>query len=135
MRRPSFLRAPAVDDLRRDAVRRRETPAPTAVPHDPAANPHPAAAVPHPAAHWGPPDPLGDILATAWRPGAAPPREIHVRPEVRDRVLAQLPPSDRARTEAEGTVGDPAVPLVVDPALPPSPGFEVVRVVPGRLAA
>jgi hypothetical protein len=144
MRRPTFLRAPAVDDLRRDAVRRRETPAPTVVPHDPTPIPLPVPAaapvVPHTSvarpAHWGPPDPLGDILAIAWRPGAAPPREIRVRPEVHERVLASMPPSDRALTEAHGTVGRPvAVPLVVDPELPPFPGFEVVRALPERLAA
>ncbi|MGY1590648.1 hypothetical protein ACI79D_01600 [Geodermatophilus sp. SYSU D00708] len=150
MRRPTPSRAPAVDDLRRDAVRRQQTPAPTAVPHDPAALPPPAGvpasatpapppAVPHPAAahpaHWGPPDPLGDILATAWRPGAAPPREIRVRPEVHERVLAQLPPSDRGSRAAQDSAGHPAVPLVVDPELPPFPGFEVVRVAPERLAA
>jgi hypothetical protein len=144
MRRPTFLRAPAVDDLRRDAVRRRETPAPTVVPHDPTPIPLPVPAaapvVPHPSvarpAHWGPPDPLGDILAIAWRPGAAAPREIRVRPEVHERVLASMPPSDRALTEAHGTVGRPvAVPLVVDPELPPFPGFEVVRALPERLAA
>ncbi|MGY1705201.1 hypothetical protein ACI79C_11535 [Geodermatophilus sp. SYSU D00697] len=155
MRRPTFLRAPAVDDLRRDDVRRRETPAPTAVPHDPtpdpvrAATPAPRPVAPAPApppaeqhpapgrpAHWAPPDPLGDILAVAWRPGAAPPREIHVRPEVRDRILAQLPPADRALTQARGTVGGPVpVPLVVDAELPAFPGFEVVRTRPDRLAA
>jgi hypothetical protein len=150
MRRPTFLRAPAVDDLRRDDVRRRETPAPTAVPHDPTPFPLSAApvaapasappVVPHPSVarptHWGPPDPLGDILAIAWRPGAAPPREIRVRPEVRERVLASMPPSDRATTETRGTVGQPvAVPLVADAELPPFPGFEVVRILPGRLAA
>ncbi|MGY1642141.1 hypothetical protein ACI782_13585 [Geodermatophilus sp. SYSU D00703] len=152
MRRPTFLRAPAVDDLRRDAARRRETPAPTVVPHDPTPIPLPAAApaaapvptpppaVPHPSAarplHWGPPDPLGDILAIAWRAEAAPPREIRVRPEVHERLLAAMPPDDRARTAARGTVGQPvAVPLVVDADLPPFPGFEVVRALPERLAA
>jgi hypothetical protein len=154
MRRPTFLRAPAVDDLRRDAARRRETPAPTVVPHDPTPIPSPVPAavptlpppaapapvVPHPSvarpAHWGPPDPLGDILAIAWRPGAAPPREIRVRAEVCERVLTSMSPSERALTAAHGTVGRPvAVPLVVDAELPPFPGFEVVRALPERLAA
>jgi hypothetical protein len=67
-----------------------------------------------------------DLLAVAWEPGAAPPREIRVRPELLDRLAAQLGPA-----VAGGLLGDPAgVPLVVDPQLPRSPGFEVRRVPP-----
>ncbi len=67
-----------------------------------------------------------DLLAVAWEPGAAPPREIRVRPELLDRLAAQLGPA-----VARGLLGDPAgVPLVVDPQLPRSPGFEVRRVPP-----
>jgi hypothetical protein len=63
-----------------------------------------------------------DLLAVAWQPGAAPPREIHVRPE----LLARLAPA-----VVDGLLGDPAgVPLSVDPQLPRSPGFEVHRVPP-----
>jgi hypothetical protein len=67
-----------------------------------------------------------DLLAVAWEPGAAPPREIRVRPELHDRLVAQLGPS-----VAGGLLGDPAgVPLVTDALLPRSPGFEVRRVPP-----
>jgi hypothetical protein len=72
-----------------------------------------------------------DLLAVAWEPGAAPPREVRVRPELADRLRAQL--------GWDGTghrlLGEPAgVPLVVDPQLPRSPGFEVRRVPPGARA-
>lgn len=64
-----------------------------------------------------------DLLAVAWEAGAAPPREVRVRPELRERLAAAVP--------AGGLLGDPAgVPLVVDAALPRSPGFEVRRVPP-----
>jgi hypothetical protein len=120
----------AVEDDRRDDDRR-ATPAPIATRPDPAGNPTTLRPPGHPA-HWAPPDPLGDILAIAWRPGAAPPREVHVRAEVRDRVLAQLPPTERGR----GLVGGPAdVPLVLDEQLPACPGFEVVRARPDGLVA
>src|SRR3712207_8180079 len=77
--------------------------------------------------HWARPDFAGDVLAAAWAPGLAPPREIRVRPELYDRMLAQLDPAVRAGVE-HGVLGEPAgVPLVVDPALPPFPGFEVDR--------
>jgi hypothetical protein len=67
-----------------------------------------------------------DLLAVAWEPGAAPPREIRVLPELRDRLAAQLGPAVDG-----GLLGDPAgVPLVVDASLPRSPGFEVRRVPP-----
>ncbi len=67
-----------------------------------------------------------DLRAVAWEPGAAPPREIRVRPELRDRLDAELGPA-----AAGGLLGDPAgVPLVTDAQLPRSPGFEVRRVPP-----
>lgn len=63
-----------------------------------------------------------DLLAVAWEPGAAPPREVRVRPE----LAARLAPVVR-----DGLLGEPAgVPVVVDPQLPRSPGFEVRRVPP-----
>ena len=75
--------------------------------------------------HWARPDFAGDLLAVAWAPGAAPPREIRVRPEVLERLF---PGRDAA---GHPLLGDPAgVPVVVDPALPRSPGFEVRRVPP-----
>ena len=86
--------------------------------------------------HWGRPDPLGDILATAWSSAAAEPREIRVHPEVYHRILAELDPVERARVEEHGVLGSPvALPLVVDPQLPAFPGFEVVRVRPHAAAA
>ena len=63
-----------------------------------------------------------DLLAVAWEPGAAPPREVRVRPELAARLVPAV---------AGGLLGDPAgVPVVVDPQLPLSPGFEVRRVPP-----
>ncbi|MBM7808396.1 hypothetical protein JOD57_004233 [Geodermatophilus bullaregiensis] len=70
----------------------------------------------------------GDVLAVAWAPGAAPPREIRVRPELHGRLLAELGPA----LAEHGVLGEPAgVPLVVDPELPEFPGFEVRRIRPG----
>ncbi|NEM05547.1 hypothetical protein [Geodermatophilus normandii] len=72
-----------------------------------------------------------DLLAVAWEPGAAPPREVRVRPELADRLCAQL--GWDATTHP--LLGEPAgLPLVVDPRLPRSPGFEVRRVPPGARA-
>ncbi|MGY1637277.1 hypothetical protein ACI78V_11550 [Geodermatophilus sp. SYSU D00742] len=81
--------------------------------------------------HWARPDIAGDLVAVAFTPGAAPPREIHVRPELYERLLADLPPGDRAAVVELGVLGGPVgVRLVVDPHLPGSPGFEVVRALP-----
>jgi hypothetical protein len=86
--------------------------------------------------HWGRPDPVGDILAIAWSSGAAEPREIRVRPEVRQRILAELDPVERALVEERGVIGSPiAIPLVVDVALPVLPGFEIARARPHAAAA
>jgi hypothetical protein len=86
--------------------------------------------------HWGRPDPVGDILATAWSPAAAEPREIRVRPEVYHCILAELDPVGRALVEERGMLGSPvALPLVVDPQLPAFPGFEIVRARPHAAAA
>lgn len=85
--------------------------------------------------HWSRPDPSGDVLAVAWAPGLAPPREIRIRPELYDRILTQLEPAVRAAVAEHHVLGGPAgVPLVIDPGLPPFPGFEVVRVRPGGTA-
>jgi hypothetical protein len=73
-----------------------------------------------------------DLLAVAWEPGAAPPREVRVRPELAGRLGAR-PGRDGT---APALLGEPAgLPLVVDPRLPRSPGFEVRRVPPGARAA
>ena len=86
--------------------------------------------------HWGRPDPVGDILATAWSSTAAEPREIRVRPEVLQCILAELDPAERALVEERGVLGSPiAIPLVVDAELPAFPGFEIVRARPQAAAA
>jgi hypothetical protein len=80
------------------------------------------------ATHRARPHVAGDLLAVAWAPGAAPPREIRVRPELHGRLVAELGPA----VAEQGVLGDPAgIPLVVDPELPVFPGFEVRRVRPG----
>jgi hypothetical protein len=79
--------------------------------------------------HWGRPDPVGDILATAWSSTAAEPREIRC-------ILAELDPAERALVEERGVLGSPiAIPLVVDAELPAFPGFEIVRARPQAAAA
>jgi hypothetical protein len=86
--------------------------------------------------HWGRPDPVGDILATAWSPTAAEPREIRVRPEVYHSILAELDADERALVEERGVLGSLiAIPLVVDAELPAFPGFEIVRARPHAAAA
>jgi hypothetical protein len=86
--------------------------------------------------HWGRPDPVGDILATAWGPAAPEPREIRVRPEVYHCILAELDPVERALVEERRLLGSPiAIPLVVDAQLPAFPGFEIVRARPHTAAA
>ncbi|MGY1822104.1 hypothetical protein [Geodermatophilus sp. SYSU D00079] len=107
----------------------------------PEAPDHPGASGPPPGSahsrHWARPDVAGDLVAAALTPGAAAPREIRVRPELHERVVAELGPTGGAPT----TLGPPpGVPLVVDPELPACPGFEVVRarpagVVPPHAAA
>ncbi|MGY1730370.1 hypothetical protein ACI798_02530 [Geodermatophilus sp. SYSU D01045] len=73
-------------------------------------------------------DVAGDLLAVAWMPGTAPPREIRLRPELLQRLGAQL----GWHGTGPRSLGEPAaVPLVVDPRLPACPGFEVRRVGPG----
>jgi len=86
--------------------------------------------------HWVRPDIAGDIVAFAFAPGAAPPREIRIRKELCERMLAQMPPEERATVVGCGRLGSPiGVPLVVDPDLPVFPGFEVVRTRPWDVAA
>jgi hypothetical protein len=87
------------------------------------------------ATHWARPDIVGDLVAFASAAGAAPPREIHLRPELYARMLAQLPPGDRPAAVERGVGPPPGIPLVLDPELPAFPGFEVVRARPYRAAA
>jgi hypothetical protein len=90
------------------------------------------ASVPASPSHWARPDFARDLLAVAWAPGLAPPRQIRVRPELHERLLAQLGPTAPAALAEHRVLGEPAgVPLVVDPELPLFPGFEVRRVLPG----
>jgi hypothetical protein len=86
--------------------------------------------------HWSRPDIAADLASIACTPGAAPPREIRIRPELHERLLAQLSPEARAEVAGGGTLGaPPGIPLVVDPGLPACPGFEVVRARPWDVAA
>ena len=86
--------------------------------------------------HWLRPDIAGDLVAVAYATGAAPPREIRIRPELYERLVAQLPPDVRAVVAGRHRLGAaPGVPLVLDPSLPEAPGFEVRRVQPGATAA
>ena len=81
--------------------------------------------------HWGRPDIAGDLIAVAVTPGAAPPRELRIRPELYERLLTQLTPDERAAVVGRRLLGPPpGVPVVVDPELPSFPGFEVVRARP-----
>ncbi len=124
MTKAAVRRAPAAADLRRDDAGLRAQ-------HEPDDHQHELTHPAHPV-HWAPPDIAGDILAIACRTGAAAPREIRVRPELRDRMLAQMSPTDRRLVEQHGTIGGAAgVPLVVDEDLPLFPGFEIVRARPG----
>ena len=86
--------------------------------------------------HWVRPDIAGDLVTIAFAPGTAAPRQIRLRPELYERMLAQLSPADRAAVVGSGTLGRPhPVPLAVDPELPLFPGFEVVRARPWDVAA
>jgi hypothetical protein len=86
--------------------------------------------------HWFGPDIAGDLVAVAYTTGAAAPREIRIRPELYARMVAQLAPAVRPTVADRHLIGAaPGVPVVVDPALPEFPGFEVVRVRPGVAAA
>ena len=86
--------------------------------------------------HWLRPDIAGDLVAVAYATGAAAPREIRIRPELYARMVAQLPPELRPAVAERYVLGAaPGVPLVLDPALPEYPGFEVVRARPGSTAA
>jgi hypothetical protein len=86
--------------------------------------------------HWLRPDIAGDLVAIAVTPGAAPPRELRIRPELYERMLAPMAPDDRAAVVDTGRLGRlPGVPVVVDPELPDFPGFEIVRARPQPAAA
>jgi hypothetical protein len=81
--------------------------------------------------HWFRPDIAGDLVAVAYATGAAAPREIRIRPELYARLVDQMGPDVRATVADRQLLGaSPGLPLVVDPALPAFPGFEVVRAQP-----
>ena len=78
--------------------------------------------------HWVPPDILGDILAIAWRAGAAEPVEIRLRPELHERLMQQMPDAAALGRGSLTNVG--GIPLVVDEDLPAFPGYEIHRTPP-----
>lgn len=82
--------------------------------------------------HWRAPDALGDVLDEAWRPDAAAPTAVHVRPEVLIRVLAGMTVHARAALLEHGSIGHPPVLLVTDGTLPDHPGYEVHRTPPAK---
>jgi hypothetical protein len=85
--------------------------------------------------HWARPDIAADLLAVALTVGAAPPREIRIRPELYARMLAEMEPDERTAVVDRRLLGPPpGVPVVVDPALPDFPGFEIVRARPEAAA-
>ena len=62
----------------------------------------------------------GDILAEAYRPDAAPPVAVHVRPELCELLLE----------EPTGSTPPTSLPLVVDDDIPTAPGYEIHRAPP-----
>jgi hypothetical protein len=85
------------------------------------------------------PHTLEDILAVARRPGAAAPREIHVRARIHERMVEEAAAGGATVSVDEGRgIGSlDGIPVVVDEELPAFPGFEVHRVCvpPARSAA
>ncbi len=77
-----------------------------------------------PSGHWSPSDIPGVILAEAWRPGVAEPVAIHVRPELHARLHS---PGTWDQGTMDQTIG---IPVVVDPAIPAAPGYEIHRAKP-----
>ena len=75
------------------------------------------------------PHTLEDILAVARRPGAAAPREIHVRARIHDRIVEEAVALGTTVSvdERRGISSLDGIPLVVDEDLPAFPGFEVHR--------
>lgn len=86
--------------------------------------------------HWQPPDPIGDVLAEAFRPDTVAPRLIHARSAIVREMRAEeerrtLEANERGGAERVGFVSPGAslwgVPVVVDDTIPTYPGFEVYR--------
>lgn len=76
-------------------------------------------------------DVLGDVLSETWRPGAARPVAVHVRPELLARLPVELPRPGTGGTAGEGLAGAlQDVPVVVDAEIPVTPGYEVHRAPP-----
>ncbi|SOC50066.1 hypothetical protein SAMN05660748_2805 [Blastococcus aggregatus] len=78
----------------------------------------PAAAPHSPVAAGG--DTFGDILSEAYRPDAAPPVAVHVRPELWQCLFHQL----------GATLSAPPLVFIVDDELPTAPGYEIHRAAP-----
>ncbi len=86
-----------------------------------------------PADSWGvvPHDVFADILSEAWRPGAAEPVAIHVRPELQVRLGPELCPVRHSGSVTRHSLPPAArVPLVVDDRIPTIPGYEIHRAPP-----
>ena len=77
-------------------------------------------------AHWAAPHMIEDILATARRPGAAEPTEIHVRAALHARLLRE-PDAPVVLDERQGISALDGIRLVVDEELPAFPGYEIHR--------
>lgn len=91
---------------------------------------HEDVALPAPAVERHLADTIGNIAAEAWKRNVAKPRVIHVRPEVRARIVAQERQRglDEDLVPLAGQIGVlTGIPIVVDPSLPLYPGFEVRR--------
>ena len=82
-------------------------------------------------AHWSPPDVVGDILATARRPGLTEPVAVHVRPELLPLIRGHADSSTPATT-GEVVARSAGIPFVVDDDIPGFPGFEVHRAPPAE---
>jgi hypothetical protein len=70
-----------------------------------------------------------DILAEAWRPGAAEPIAVHVTPGMLTRMRGGSPSADGGAGAGLLVRG---LPLVADERVPDAPGYEVHRAPPAR---
>ncbi len=77
-------------------------------------------------AHWAAPHMIEDIVASARRPGAAEPTEIHVSAALYARLLRE-PDVLVVLDERQGISALDGIRLVVDEELPAFPGYEIHR--------